>query len=201
MTLFITRGHYNYKNMAVRFMVDSSEGKDGACEAIMDFVVSWTLRRAQNECKDEPGKEQLYIYARRFLGMLIHQEIKHEDIVYVETWKQEHKIDLWVRAVVNGVTHDILIEDKYYSSLHDEQCERYKVIFDNWLNENLKESIRHYAILTCRDKWETDDYKGHGYEIFAWDDMVEAMCGDEAELKPTGSDIFDEFWIEWPKSY
>ena len=44
-----------YLNMAdntlsndVRFMADSTEGKDGAKEVIMDYVISWTLRRAQN---------------------------------------------------------------------------------------------------------------------------------------------------------
>lgn len=47
--------------MAVRFMVDSTEGKDGHCETIMDYVVSWTLRRAQNECSSETGKERLYM--------------------------------------------------------------------------------------------------------------------------------------------
>lgn len=45
--------------MSVRFMVDSTEGKDGHCETIMDYVVSWTLRRAQSECKEDSGKERL----------------------------------------------------------------------------------------------------------------------------------------------
>ena len=54
--------------MSVRFMVDSTEGKDGHCETIMDYVVSWTLRRAQSECKEDSGKERLYIYSRRFLA-------------------------------------------------------------------------------------------------------------------------------------
>ena len=98
--------------MAVRFMVDSTEGKDGHCETIMDYVVSWTLRRAQNECSSETGKERLYMYSRRLLGLIIQQKIKPEDDVVVETWKQEALIDLWVRATINGVSHDVLIENK-----------------------------------------------------------------------------------------
>ena len=81
--------------MSVRFMVDSTEGKDGHCENIMDYVVSWTLRRAQNECKEDSGKERLYIYSRRFLGLIIGREIKDDDFVEVETWKQENNIDIW----------------------------------------------------------------------------------------------------------
>ena len=183
--------------MAVKFMLDSTEGKDGHCETIMDYVVSWTLRRAQNECSKDSGKEALYIYSRRFLGLIIGQEIKSTDNVIVETWKQEKQIDVWVRATINGIIHDILIEDKYYSKLHDNQLERYKEYFDNFLDENVPESKRHYVILTIRDSYECSDYRGHGFEVYGWDDMIEAMCGNDEKLLPSGSDIFDEFWINW----
>lgn len=183
--------------MAVRFMTDSTEGKDGHCETIMDYVVSWTLRRAQNECQSEKGKEKLYSYSRRLLGLIIGQDIKPSDIVVVETWKQEAQIDLWVRATVNGVSHDVLIEDKYYSGLHDNQLERYRIYFDKLLDEHFKDSKRHYVILTCKENWEADEYKGFGFEVYGWDDMIAAMAGDNNKLEPSGSDIFDEFWINW----
>lgn len=183
--------------MAVRLMVDSTEAKNGHCEAIMDFVVSWTLRRAQNECRNEPGKGNLYKYCRRFLGLLINQDIHVEDEVRVETWKQENDIDLWVRATINGINHDILIEDKYYTKLHDNQLEKYKSYFDKLLDDNHIETVRHYVILTCRDKWDIKDYEGFGFEVFAWDDMIDAMSEDSGKMEPSGSDIFDEFWINW----
>lgn len=183
--------------MSVRFMVDSTEGKDGHCETIMDYVVSWTLRRAQNECKEDSGKERLYIYSRRFLGLIIGRGIKDDDFVEVETWKQENNIDIWVRAHINGEMHNVLIEDKYYSRLHDNQLERYRTYFDGILDEYLKESKRHYVILSCKNKAETSDYEGYGFDVYGWDDIIEAMCGGDNELKPSGSDIFDEFWINW----
>ena len=183
--------------MAVRFMVDSTEGKDGHCETIMDYVVSWTLRRAQNECSSETGKERLYMYSRRLLGLIIQQKIKPEDDVVVETWKQEALIDLWVRATINGVSHDVLIENKYYSHLHDDQLNRYKIYFDNYLDEHFKESKRHYVILSCKESWENEEYKGYGYEVYGWDDMTYAMFGDNKIIESSGSDIFDEFWINW----
>ena len=183
--------------MAVRFMVDSTEGKDGHCETIMDYVVSWTLRRAQNECSSETGKERLYMYSRRLLGLIIQQKIKPEDDVVVETWKQEALIDLWVRATINGVSHDVLIENKYYSHLHDDQLNRYKIYFDNFLDEHFKESKRHYVILSCKESWKNEEYKGYGYEVYGWDDMTSAMFGDNKIIESSGSDIFDEFWINW----
>ena len=71
----------------VRFMADSTEGKDGAKEVIMDYVISWTLRRAQNSCAYD--KPILYRYCRKFLGYLLGIELKDSDVVKVETWKQE----------------------------------------------------------------------------------------------------------------
>lgn len=183
--------------MAVKFMVDSTEGKDGHCETIMDYVVSWTLRRAQNECSKDSGKEKLYAYCRRFLGLIVGQEIKPTDEVTVETWKQDNYIDVWVRVTINGIIHDILIEDKYYSKLHDDQLERYKKYFDSVLDRYVPESKRHYVILSIRDSSECSDYRGYGFEVYGWDDMIEAMSGKEGNLLPSGSDIFDEFWINW----
>ena len=86
---------------------------------------------------------------------------------------------------------------KYYSRLHDNQLERYRTYFDGILDEYLKESKRHYVILSCKNKAETSDYEGYGFEVYGWDDIIEAMCGGDNELKPSGSDIFDEFWINW----
>ena len=96
----------------IRFMADSTEGKDGAKEVIMDYVISWTLRRAQNSCAND--KPVLYRYSRKLLGFLLGIELEDRDVVKVETKKQVERIDLWVEVSVNGVEYDILIEDKYY---------------------------------------------------------------------------------------
>ena len=181
----------------VRFMTDSTEGKDGAKEVIMDYVVSWTLRRAQNSCAVE--KPILYNYCRRFLGLLLNQTIKDDDIVTVETWKQDNYIDLWVHVSINGISHDILIEDKYYSNLHDDQLTRYKEYFDKWLEENRKESMPHYYILSCMDSYDkkVSQYKVPDFKLICWDQMLEAMGCNNADCEPSESDIFNEFWINW----
>lgn len=179
----------------VSFMNDSTEGKDGAKEVIMDYVVSWTLRRAQNTCASE--KPILYNYCRKFLGLLLEQPISDNDQVTVETWKQENRIDLWVYAVVNGVEHDLLIEDKYYSSLHDDQLSRYKLYFDDWVATNRAHSIKHYYILSCMDSSDekTKQYANPDFKLICWDEMLNAMeCNTHVESE---SDIFNEFWINW----
>ena len=178
-------------------MTDSTEGKDGAKEVIMDYVVSWTLRRAQNICAGE--KPILYNYCRRLLGFLLKRELKDIDIVLVETWKQEYYIDLWVWVSVNGKEYDILVEDKYYSQLRDNQLTRYKEQFDEWLKCNRPNSTPLYWLLTCHDRG-TDIYdsaKRDGFSIGFWDDFLEAMGLDEEGAVESESDIFNEFWIKW----
>lgn len=182
----------------VRFMTDSTEGKDGAKEVIMDYVISWILRRAQNICAGE--KPILYNYCRRFLGFLIGQELNDLDKVIVETWKQDYKIDLWVWVSVNGKEYDILVEDKYYSRLHDNQLARYKEQFDEWLINNRPNSMRLYWLLTCHDRGLTDLYdsaENDGFKVGYWDDLQHAMGLDKDGAIESESDIFNEFWIRW----
>ena len=49
-----------------KLMVDSSE-KDGKAEIIMDYVLSWCLRRADEICQKD-NKPILYEYCRYMLG-------------------------------------------------------------------------------------------------------------------------------------
>lgn len=103
--------------------MDSSEGNANK-EAIMDFVVSWTLRMAVDHKKIK--RPILHKCSRNLLFMLIgKQNFKKTRVVKVETRKQYKKIDLWVRIILeeNGVReqHDVLIEDKVYSKLRDKQ--------------------------------------------------------------------------------
>ena len=180
----------------VRFMADSTEGKDGAKEVIMDYVISWTLRRAQNSCKDD--KQILYRYCRKLLGYLLDFDLKDSDDVKVETWKQEYRIDLWVWVSVNGVQYDILIEDKYYSGLHDDQLERYQELFKEWLRNNRPESTPLYWLLTCHERDLTDIYDSalkYDFRIGFWDDMIKAMGCEDADCQDSESDIFNEFWL------
>lgn len=180
----------------VRFMADSTEGKDGAKEVIMDYVISWTLRRAQNSCAYD--KPILYRYCRKFLGYLLGIELKDSDVVKVETWKQEYRIDLWVWVSVNGVEYDILIEDKYYSGLHDDQLERYKELFDEWLQSHRPKSKPLYWLLTCHERGLTDIYDSaekYGFCVGFWDDMISAMGCEDDDAQDSESDIFNEFWL------
>ena len=104
-----------------KLMVDSSE-KDGKAEIVMDYVLSWCLRRADEICQTD-NKPILYEYCRYMLGKLCEIDV-NESVVFkdVKVWKEDQNIDLWVELVVEtdgkSQKHAILIENKYYTGLH-----------------------------------------------------------------------------------
>ena len=51
-----------------KLMIDDSEN-DGKAEIVMDYVLSWCLRRASVICANE--KPVLYKYCRNMLGILL----------------------------------------------------------------------------------------------------------------------------------
>ena len=182
-----------------KLMVDDSE-KDGPAEAVMDYVLSWSLRRADVNCiKLEPEKPKLYNYCRLILAKFL--EINLDDSVVfenVKVWKQECYIDLWVEVQVNGKNHAILIEDKYYSPLRAGQLEGYKKDFDEYYNSQSEDYSKHYVLFTCIDREDPkfaiyNEAKKLRFNIFSFYELL----GKECDYEYSESEIFNEFWFRW----
>lgn len=179
-------------------MEDDSE-KDGRAEIVMDYIISWTLRRADILCSTE--KPILYKYCRQILATLLGLKLE-DDMVFemVKVWKQDQNIDLWVELTVRqGNTsqrHAILIEDKFYDKLRDHQLETYKEIFDNHYAKQNEEWQKHYLLISCVERGEKFDRlygiaPTLGFKTFSF---YEIFGKDHEECE---SDIFNEFWIRW----
>ena len=135
-------------------MKDSSEG-DSQKETMIDFILSWTLRRSMQQYSKE--KPILYQYCRKILGKLINIAMTDEvQVICVETWKQWKYIDLWanIHITYNGKEelHTILIENKTYTPTHHNQLARYKAIFDQVCEEHMPDAKRHYILITALDE-------------------------------------------------
>lgn len=92
-----------------------------------------------------------------------------------------------VKLVYNGnhENHAILVEDKYYFNIHDNQLEKYKNKFDEYYNVNQQDYHRHYVVVAC-------GYVGeYGYKIMDYYEL-RGDCTEETE-----SDIYNEFWLNW----
>ena len=192
-----------------KLMKDSSE-KDGKAEIVMDYVLSWCLRRADEICQRD-NKPILYEYCRYMLGKLCEIDVNDSvNFKNVEVWKEDQNIDLWVELDVEindtSQKHAILIENNYYTGLHltrdsdgeyRNQLEVYKKRFDEHYSKKEEEWKLHYNLVTCVERESPaftmyDIAKDFGYQVHSFYDMLISP-----EPEPTESDIFNEFWIRW----
>ena len=171
-------------------MKDSSYG-DCQKETMLDFILSWTLRRASSAYANE--KTILYNYCREILFRLLNIEV-----CSVETWKQWEHIDLHtnIELSINGKPewHAILIENKIYTPTHDDQLKRYRQIFDEAYKDG--NFCLHYVLITCHESPSEQlrhDCSENGFICFPILDLFPNDRGKDSE-----SDIFNEFWLrEW----
>lgn len=182
-----------------KLMEDDSE-KDGRPELVMDYIISWTLRRADVKCSIE--KPILYRYCREIMAKLLDISLDNNILFeQVKVWKQEQDIDLWVELQINrnGICqqHAILIEDKFYSKLRFNQLENYKERFDAHYATQTDEWHRHYVLITRieRNDSKFEEYYGKapslGYMLLSF---YEIFGKNHKECE---SDIFNEFWLYW----
>lgn len=188
-------------------MYDSSE-KDGKAEIVMDYVLSWCLRcAADNQCENKP---KLHEACRFILGRLMDDfPISNCKILKVEVWKEWEQIDICAEVKIEKASgqieeHAILIENKYYTGLHQSrdidgtyrnQLIVYKKKFDKQYKDKF---IKHYNVISCISKadpkfeqlfgiMDTEEYKG--FQLFSLDELL-------INMEETESDIYNEFMLE-----
>ena len=184
-------------------MLDNTEG-DGKTEIVMDYVMSYSLRLAANEYFKKDSK--LCQYCRYMLGALLGITITNEtNIVSVKVWKEWRYIDLCVEVIIADGDKEhkyaLLIENKYYTLLHDDQLSRYKEIFDEYYNA--KEWNRVYKIVTCHEKENIDKLygaeiaKAPEFKALSFYELLpdEYLLKEKNTYEDTENDIFNEFWL------
>ena len=185
-------------------MCDSTEG-DGKAEVVMDYVMSFSLRHAVDKYLIE--KPMLCRYCRYMLGVLldglsITDETKIES---VEVWKEWQYMDLVVEAIVDNQKYALLIENKYYSKLRENQLVDYKRKFDEYYDNKdvyVSKENRRYKLVTCHDEDKIEQFYGsevkktkegnkEGFKILTFYDLLP----NEDVYEDTESEIFNEFWL------
>lgn len=189
------------------FLMWDDSNKDGHAETIMDYVISWCLRCTNYQyVKDfQPILHRYCMYMLcKLIGKL--QDIDKISIERVTVKKQEQKIDLWVeidlRIDTKNESHAILIEDKYYTGVHDDQLKRYRQIFDEYYSDKSEfpEKNRHYALITCL--YDVDSHydplkaaaNANNYQIYHLYELADSSLN----YKESESDIYNELFLrEW----
>lgn len=178
-------------------MYDSSKYYNGT-EAMLDYVLSWTLRRAQSRfSKDKPI---LYGYCREILFRLLGiDSYENVEVVEVQTVKQWNYIDLCADVVIkdsNGTEerHAILIEDKVNTNTRKNQLADYKRMFEEYYKDK-PQYKRHFVLISCAEEEKLCQYLMHdceanGYRFFPIMELFDYRTNSDCE-----SDIFNEFWL------
>ena len=184
------------------FMQDSWHSNHGY-EAMLDFQMSWLMRLAAEKDIEKP---QLYKISKDVLLRLI--EIGNEDkqnvtIENVKVWRQWKSIDVIaeVDIKVNDLIehHLVVIEDKAYTMVHDNQLTRYKQTVEETYGGTRKP---HYWVITFFD--ENQKYKYEALKVDCdnakWKllSFYDVIGWKDGEFPDTESDLFNEFWLrEW----
>ena len=191
-------------NSTSLFMMD--EGKTDNKESVIDYMLSWTLRMANESANSE--NKSVTDYCQQILSKILFDDplkIKngYKSIESIKTWKQWKSIDLCAEVILidknnEESKHALLIENKAYSKLHHDQLKRYYETFE----EEYKDTNfdRHYVYFTIRDegvpivdKLQCVEAK---YHAFTMEEIRDSIWPTPADLKLTGNDIFDEFWVK-----
>jgi hypothetical protein len=187
------------------FMNDDSEGDHGK-ETMLDYQLSYILRLANTS---NMGSE----FAERVVMKLIGVDPDHIDedgissyliLRSVKVWKQWERIDLLAEIEANYGNgfkkYVIVIEDKAYTNIHDDQLSRYAAIVEDYYKGQDVEIL--YWVITFFDKGsekyqtianQCKEAKG-GWNCISFDEL--AVLTDAELQKGTYNDIIDEFWVK-----
>lgn len=178
------------------FMCDDSASDKGK-EAVMDFVLSWTLRRAQSRYRRE--KSPLHAACRHILfGLLEIADYSAIEVEEVRTEKQWKNTDLVARVTLRlpgGQTqeHALLVENKVYTQTRPGQLPGYKQAFDAEYACGIEAPHRHYVLITCHSAPQPQTVahcREAGFRYLPIEDLQPV-----APEQDTESDLFNEFWL------
>lgn len=168
----------------------------GNKEAMMDYVMTWTLKHAAERFGN--GKPILNKYCREVLFHLLgiddFGEIKVKEVT---TRLQRFGADVTAEITLESGTQEsryaLLIEDKAYTKLHDDQLARYKKIFEEYYNGSGYE-LRYAVVVLPETMPEAmrEESKRNGFEPFCLEDLPLTDWQEDSE-----SDLFNEFWLRY----
>ena len=168
----------------------------GNKEAMMDYVMTWTLKHAAERFGN--GKPILNKYCREVLFHLLGiDDFGKIKVKEVTTHLQRFGADVTAEITIESGTQEsryaLLIEDKAYTKLHDDQLARYKKIFEEYYNDSGYE-LRYAVVVLPETMSEAmrEESKRNGFEPFCIEDLPLTDWQEDSE-----SDLFNEFWLRY----
>lgn len=204
------------QNSLPHFFSYEEEGKtDAGYEAMQDFFLSWTLR-----CSAKKYQKDNYLlnhYSKRILYALLYGQNKNNSFKFevdfskygsfevkeITTKRQLGRIDLLVISEIirNGITEKIalLIENKWYSKVTDEQLKKYSEFINN--DSDFREFKKMKVVVYCDDciinshPTQKEICKNNEYSFTNIGTLKDFSEIDK--YGKTGNYLFDEYWINF----
>lgn len=189
-------------NMEKSLLMMDEWGSNHGYEAMLDFQMQWLLKLSAEKDVDDNHK-RLHEISKGITRTLIgyKQNESNVNIEEVKVWRQWERTDLKaeieVMAKGRKERHVVVIEDKAYTFLHNDQLERYADSVDKYYPD-MDDSNKHFWVITIREfddkyleamkaqckntKWKVLSF----YEVIGW---------EKSNFEDTGIDLFDQFWL------
>ena len=196
-------------DMTSIFMCDDSEGNHGK-EAMLDYQLSYLLRLANtSDNGNELAKRTLMKLAGKTPILDSYGNVDNLYIESVKVWKQWQYIDLiaeveadwdWINSPFNTEKHVIVIENKAYTKIHDDQLSRYSEIVEDYYKD--QEVQIHYWVITFYDR-DTEEFESIAtqcreakgdWKCLSFEEFLDLT--EEERNKGTYNEIIDEFWVK-----
>ena len=173
-------------------------------ESLVDAFLSWTIQCCDTDKVARYNNAILHDYCKKIASVLLFgnpEELDKYKILSVEAWRQWEKIDLCAEFVLTNLEtqeeekYALLLENKGYSSTHNDQLERYKTIFETHYNG--KGFKLEYAYFSCKENLndlEKEECQLAGYRAYTMDQVFD-LANPNKDWDYTGNAIFDEFWF------
>lgn len=184
------------------FMQDSWHSNHGY-EAMLDFQMSWLMRLAAENNIEKPLLHKISKDVLLRLLEIDNEGKQNVEIVKVEVWRQWKSIDVVAEVTikVNGLIeqHLVVIEDKAYTMVHNNQLTRYRQTVEETYGDTRKP---HYWLITFFDENQKNKYEAlkADCDIANWNflSFYDVIGWKDGEFPDTESDLFNEFWLrEW----
>lgn len=195
--------------MEKSLLMQDKWGSNHGYEAMLDFQMSWLMRLA---AKKNIKKEKLHKISQEVLLRLIRLDGATDiEIEKVEVWRQWEHIDVIAEVMIrkNGSEerHLVVLEDKAYTMIHDDQLNRYaETVCAYYTGVHRPKYNIHYWVITFHDRDENNkcwkmlksECEKAEWGLLSFYDVIGWSKDREDDFKELGSDLFEEFWLkEW----
>lgn len=172
------------------------ENTDNGYEVIQDFYLSWVLRCSAEEYNID--NNLVHKISKKITFKLL--KINNPEAVViksVKTWRQWRHIDLLAEIITledgKEKKYALNIENKWYSSVRDNQLEKNLTYFNAEYNDNDWEKLNYLIFSDYEKKDEITEKKAYdnNYSILTICDLQEEIGG----IERTENTLFDAYWF------